>query len=183
MKSGRTTYEMWDDYGAWLVDRVGFRKKRYGKLMAKLHNVPFRFSIRLDESRASDGIRLRDEYALEHDLLYPKFGQDCSVLEMLVGLALRVEYEYIGDPKDEHPERFFWEMVENLFDMEHHWKQCTDDEFDDLYVDFVLNRWLSRSFRSNGEGSIFPLKTPIRNQRQVEIWSQMNAYLTERYPI
>ena len=175
--------KLWDSYGAWLIDRVGLRKKRYEDLLFELHNIPFRFSIPLDENRVADGLEIRDEYGLEMDFLSPVFkDRKCSVLEMLVALAIRIECEYIGDPREEHPEKIFWEMIENLFDIERNWRLC-GPEANFEFVHRTVDSWLDRRFSYDGKGSIFPLKNPDCDQRNVEIWGQMNRYLMENYPI
>lgn len=176
--------KLWDDYGDWLVDRVGFKRKdRYFELFATLHNIPFRFYITLDKNREADGLDLREEFALSMGYPEVKFDEGCSVLEMLVGLAIRVEREYIGDPKEEHPEGFFWEMIQNVLGMDKYWRYCSGPRYSEAYVERIINTWLDRDFRYDGYGSIFPLKNPSRDQREVEIWDQMNEYLMENYPM
>ena len=46
-----------------------------------------------------------------------------------------------------------------------------------------LQIWMQRCFKSDGNGSIFPLKCAKKDQRGVEIWYQMQAYIAENYPI
>ena len=175
--------KIWDEYGDWLIDRVGFKKKRYENLLHELHMIPFSFTIALDEGRVSDGLELRDEFYLEMGYISLIFdGRKCSVLEMLVALAIRIEGEYIGDPREEHPERIFWEMIENLFNIETNWRLC-GPEIDRAFVCKTVDIWLKRRFKYDGKGSIFPLKKPDCDQTCVEIWGQMNRYLMENYPI
>lgn len=168
----------WDDYGAWLLRRVGFHDDNYRLLMAELHNSPFEFFVDHDDNRAEDGISLRDEFGTKLGFRRIEFDRECSVLEMLVALAIRIENEYIGDPEDEHPELIFWEMVKNLG-----LDRCTDARFNETYVFNVLKKWIQRDFHKNGHGSIFPLRRSSRDQTKVEIWGQMNEYLSEKYAI
>lgn len=178
--------DLWEDYGYWLVERVGLKEvkaRKFSKLLADLHNIPFRYSIALDENRAADGFDLRDEYSLSIGVPEIRFDRDCSVLEMLVGLAIRIDCEYIGDPGDEHPEHIFWEMIENLFDFERYYRNCSDERYERNFVISRVEKWLDRTFDPSGHGSIFPLKRPLMDQRKIEIWSQMNGYLSEKYPI
>lgn len=173
----------WEDYGYWLMERVGFKRKRYENLLLELHYITFHYSIGLDGNRVSDGLELREEYALENDMLDVKFKDaKCSVLEVLTALAIRIEYEYIGDPREEHPEKIFWEMIENLFNIERNWRLC-GPEIDRQFVHYTVEKWLNRGFEPDGRGSIFPLKNPDCDQTEIEIWSQMNRYLMENYPI
>lgn len=170
--------KMWETYGVWLVDRVGFCKKNYTRLMGQLHDTPFEVYIRNDENRAEDGLALRDEFGEYLGLNHADFERDCSVLEMLVALSIRIEEEYIGDPNDPHPEDIFWELVTNLG-----LAKYSDDNFDYDVVFDILKRWLYRDFDSDGEGSIFPVMYPDQDQTKIEIWEQMIGYLSEKYPL
>lgn len=168
----------WDRYGEWLLERVGFDRPNYDILMTELHNNPFEFFVDHDDNRAEDGISLRDEFGADLGFRHIEFDKPCSVLEMLVALAIRIEDEYIGDPEDEHPEIIFWEMVCNLG-----LDRCSDKRFNKGYVNSVLKKWIRRDFNKSGHGSIFPLRKPTRDQTRIEIWSQMNEYLSENYPL
>lgn len=176
----RVKDRIWADYRAWLLWRVGFENirghDRYEQLMEQLMDSPFEYQIPRDENRARDGLDLRDEFFSDSGIRGSFEEEDCMVLEMLIGLSIRIENEYIGDPAEVHPERIFWEMIKNLgldrFD---------DRHYDRDYIFEKLGRWLKREFRRNGEGSIFPLRHPRQDQREIEIWSQMNEYLSENY--
>ena len=169
--------QLWDEYGIWLVNHVRLRKMGYSQLMKRLHDTPFIYILERDGNRADDGINLREEFYREKDMDVGVYDHrdDCSVLEMLVALAIRITDEYIGDPDENHPEWIFWEMIRNLglndFD---------DWQYDSKRVDMILNHWMYRDFSYDGRGSIFPVKDPRRNQRSIEIWSQMNEYLSEK---
>ena len=169
--------QLWWEYGLWLVHRVGFRKFGYMQLMDQLHNTPFIYILERDQNRADDGIVLREEFYREKDIDIGVYDHrdDCSVLEMLVALAIRITDEYIGDPAEIHPEQIFWEMIGNLGLNWYRDKRYNDDD-----VEFILDDWLNRCFEPDGRGSIFPLKHPHQDQRRIEIWSQMNAYLSEK---
>lgn len=168
----------WMEYMNWLLRRVGFEKKGYGLLMEELHNTEFVWVIERDKNRAGDGINLRDEF-LEGVFDYSSesiIGQPCSVLEMLVAFSIRIDAEYTGAPGDPHPEKIFWEMICNL-ELNYY-----DDKafgWHDIYQ--ILDTWLNRDFDPDGKGSIFPLRKTHRDQRDLEIWSQMQEYLSERY--
>ena len=38
-----------------------------------------------------------------------------------------------------------------------------------------------RTYDSNGYGGLFPLRNPREDQRKVELWYQLNAYLLEQF--
>lgn len=170
------TNMVWDAYKDWLLeDKVKWDRKGYSKLMNTLHNIPFEFSMYRDDNRADDGVALRYEFLDRYDIR-GDFEEDPMVLEVLVALAIRIEDEYIGDPSDPNPSYIFWEMCCNL-----ELDRYTDRYFDEESIYAIIEGWLSRDFSYDGEGSIFPIKHPIQDQRKIEIWSQMQEYLSENY--
>jgi hypothetical protein len=48
-------------------------------------------------------------------------------------------------------------------------------------VNQILTNLVERTYQKNGKGGLFPLKQPAKDQRRVEIWYQMAAYLNENY--
>lgn len=167
-----------DLYFEWLLEQVDC-PENFRLLMKKLYDRPFTIIIKRDENRIGDGLALRDRFADEYgDLRYDDIPSgDCSVLEMMVALACRIEDDIMHDPSigDRSPE-WFWIMISNLrldgMDNEH---------FDPHNVDNILNVLLNRTYFMNGSGGLFPLKTPKINQRRVEIWYQMSAFIEENF--
>lgn len=168
----------WEEYERWLETIVASRSKHNGDgIPFFLFHNEFTFRMSRDRNRAEDGVALRRKYlnAPRNPELPGWQTEPCTVLEMLIALAIRVDNEYIGDPNRPNPGAFFWEMVENLrlipilsaYGMRENRKK--------------LRKWLDRGFEYNGFGSIFPLHQPRNDQREIEIWDQMNAYLFENY--
>lgn len=178
----KKTIVTWFNYENWLVERIGFEENReYRKLIGTLHSIPFLSRISRDRNREDDGLMLREEFCSEMGLSGDEVDQftnerPCSVLEMLIALAIRVDNEWIGDPGEAHPEEFFWEMLVNLGLAKYH-----NRHFHEFLVENIVLKWLDREFEPDGKGSIFPLKHPHRDQRNIEIWSQMLAYVNENY--
>lgn len=168
------------DYFAWLCELIHATDGEvpYLILAKELHKIEFTWSVPNDDNRASDGLKLRDEYS-SRDSQY--LDGPCSMLEMLIGLSRRMDFE-LSKPDDDgdYTPKYFWEMIYNL---------GLVDYDDDRYV--MLNRetpmrgvirtLLDREYCSTGYGGLFPLNYPDTDQRDVEIWYQMNAYLEERY--
>ena len=77
-----------------------------------------------------------------------------------------------------------WEIIENLG-----LKRYDDDQFGDNFVRCkieireILSMLNNRSYKRNGVGGMFPLLFPEKNQKKVEIWYQMQAYINEEYRI
>ena len=166
------------DYYQWLLERIeGYKEPyyNYSLLLHELHSIEFKWKISNDSNRAGDGIRLRWIYMDEQNIadIFYKDNIPCSVLEMLIGLSVRIDSEIMGGGTTTE---LFWSMIDNL-DL----SRCTDDNFSGDYVRQQVDKWLKRVFNWNGEGSPFPLKKAHYDQRKVEIWFQMCGYLNENY--
>lgn len=173
--------KIWDDYMRFLILRANLQQfKDLEKIFKLLHNISFSYVLYRDNNRAEDGVALRkiyleNNYLADH-LLKMFQNRECSVLEMLIGLAIRVDNEYIGDPGEEHPEYFFIEMIENL-------GLCRLKQGPHMnrVVYTIAKTWMDRKFKRNGQGSPFPVKYDDRDQRELEIWDQMNSYVNENF--
>lgn len=170
------------DYYQWLLDKVLINDQRasYWLLIAKLFKHQFYYSIPNDDNRAVDGQKLREKFCEEtgQHCEYSVFDFECTILEVLIALAYRAEFEMqeIGDNLD--MKGWFWLFLRNL-DLE----KFTDDDFGDYTpsADVILHNFVTRSYAKNGKGGLFPLASPHADQRKVEIWYQFNAYVLENY--
>lgn len=171
--------KQWQLYGKWLIRVNKIYKTGYTNLLDVLHEVDFQWVLPKDRNRAEDGLYKRLLYEDEYKVDFQ--GRPCSVLEMLVSLANRVDSEYIGSPSDPRPDLFFWEMLENL-SLDHYTNRYFDrSSHAEAEILDILKVWMGRDFRKNGVGSPFPLTNDRRDQRKREIWDQMNAYLYENF--
>lgn len=170
-----------------LVKEDAPERKDYWMLLSDLQAFKFYWSVEHDENRAQDGIDLRRRY-LEGEWWAngeEALSGECSMLEMLIALAERMAFELAGT--DVSPDIYrtgscFWEMVENLG-----LTRYSDGEYERLNGPFVVNKTLhdvvTRNYDETGVGGIFPLRGDYGDQRCVELWYQMQEYLTERYDI
>jgi hypothetical protein len=142
-----------------------------------MHQVEFSALVPYDENRIAVAAGLRNQFQKFTGPLGPEELSDlltpnASVFEVLVGLA--------GSADDMIPltlRTWFQIFIENL----------GLDRYDDDYVmkrstwpaERIINTFNNRSYRPNGRGGIFPLKHPQHDQREVELWYQMGAYMTE----
>lgn len=168
-----------NDYFAWLYDIAcenRFSEQvSYKKLLVQLHNTPFTYRILMDENRIGDGLELRDRFA---DLrcirdIDERLDAPCSVLEVMLGLAIRCEQTIMDDPK--HGDRtatWFWNMVGSLG-----LGGMRDDMYDRLFVRDTLKHFLQGNYQPNGKGGLFTIKNCDVDLRDVEIWTQMLWYL------
>ena len=178
-----TRYEIYDEYFEWLYhivcenrysDEISFRK-----LLTHLHDVRFKYFIPKDQNRAEDGVALRLRFV--HDRGYDNMENrildildfPCSVLEMMIALAIRCEVDIMDDPQvGDRTTQWFWEMVVSLG-----LGSQQDTRYDAQYVDTVLDIFLHREYEPNGKGGLFTIKHCDRDLRDVEIWHQLCWYL------
>lgn len=168
-----------EEYFEYLKGQISMGVIRHQNLLAYLFDTPFTWSYKIptDANRAKDGMFLRDRYANETGdyLLYSDRLEPCSILEMLVALSIRIEEDIMAEPGEEKPEKWFWEMIKNLG-----LYPATDKVYREDLVEGVVKAWLSRSYEANGNGGLFPLHHPKKDQRLCSIWDQMNFYLNEK---
>lgn len=147
----------------------------YRKLLSHLHDVEFAYSMPMDQNRAEDGIDLRWRFACERDYMdcYMDIDGPCSVLEMMVALAIRCEEGIMDDPTiGDRTGQWFWEMIVNLG-----LGAMDDRRYDRHHVDISIDRLLNRDYEYNGKGGLFTVRGSNRDLRDMEILHQLYAYL------
>lgn len=167
-------------YFTWLYSQVGSvknrnRAKTYWKLLRILHGKEFTWTnIEKDANRAKDGMNLRRDFLrvnpqFEEDPMW--MGMGCSMLELLVSLASWLAFEGDGET-----DVWFWALIDNLGLLD-----FTDaNPPDEFTVNYILDKVINRDYARNGAGGLFPLQRTRDDQRKVELWYQLNAYLLER---
>lgn len=166
-------------YLRWLYAQIGNVRHRnpqltYWALARQMYAKEFVWFTPNDDNRCEDGLDIRHEFAAEYhmdvDELWLTMG--CSFLEMLIGLSRRLAFE-----DDREPRGWFWRLIENL-DLE----EFTDRNYNPRAVsrvDEVMDTVIWRTYHHDGRGGLFPLEHPTADQRDVEIWYQLCAYLLE----
>ncbi len=168
-------------YFEWLCDEMcGERYPReisYDLLFRYLHETDFRYLIPRDRDRADDGISLRYRFGLLQRDYSAEFVEDvldgpCSVLEMIVALAIKFEENVMDNPRmGNRTRQWFWRMMTNLG-----LGNMTDDNFDERYVEDVVNRFLNREYHPDGHGGLFVIRNCEYDLTTVDIWSQLCWY-------
>jgi len=153
-------------------DRFG---NSYRSLFEYLYSKPFWWDsdfMPMDRNRALDGIDLRERYGCSNDILQ----EPCSVLEMLIALAIRIEDQFMTNyDEGNRTSQWFWIMLTNLG-----LNGMDDDHFDEYEADRIIDRFLNREYEADGsEGGIFVLEKPFRDLRDVELWIQANWFIGE----
>lgn len=169
------------DYWIWLRKLIGANDpesewSHYFALLWALHTTEFYATVEMDENRAEDGKELRTYFKEATGKDSSVIDGPCSVFEMMVALSRRYDGE-VGDINAQNVPDIFWGMVKrlNLYEMD-------DDHFDQEKVSSILMSFLDRTYEKDGFGGLFPLVNPREDQRKVEIWYQMQAYIIENDP-
>lgn len=166
-------------YLVWLYSQVGDpevknRTRTYWRLLKLLFTKEFVWLVPNDDNRIEDGKDLRYEFVdqsglADVDLHWIHMG--VSMLELLVGLSRRLAFMTDCEPRD-----CFWTLIENIGLRDYN----DGYRFSDHEVEYVLDKIIWRTYDETGRGGLFPLKSAEEDQRGVELWYQMSAYVLER---
>jgi len=167
-----------ESYFLWLYNQSGFIDSRssdrtHWQLAKFLHQKEFVWLIPNDDNRVEDGRELRFEFAQGKSLPEAWLYLGCSMFEMLIALARRLAFEAGRMPE------YWFEFLLNNLDLY---------KYDDRHfrgaehiIDRRLEAVIFRTYKRNGEGSLFPPVENGEDQRQVEIWYQMSTFLMNRH--
>jgi len=165
-------------YFDWLYAKVhldGVPFDTYCGLLKVIFRTEFVWLLSGDDNRAEDGTDLRMEFLKQnkkgfHSMSW--FDDGCSVLEMFIALSRRAEFDTDIPSID-----WFWRFINNLG-----LGDQKDQNFDIDYINEVLYRFVWRLYEYDGEGGLFPLRHPSRDQRTTELWYQFSEYINENEP-
>lgn len=169
-------------YFGWLYSKVAYTENptpslTYYTLLRDLHATEFAYILTGDDNRAEDGLDLRREFVREAMLPNepPELSRHipCSVLEMLIAFARRINF----DDDSRTPREWFWVFMENLGlrDLSDSYPGVSERVYQ-VMEQFV---WRTYSFSGNG-GGLFPLRQPEQDQTRVELYYQFCAWLVEQ---
>jgi hypothetical protein len=161
-------------YLLWLEPQLGVdqQPRRYSNLIRLLGTKPFVWLVPHDNNRIEDGLDIRREFyaktSIKGDL------GPCSVLEVLVALSRSLSFIADGSASG-----WAWQLLCNLNldkvpDPIGPKKARTTDE--------ILEALVWRTYSKDGQGGFFPLAWPEQDQRDVELWYQMQYYADEIHP-
>jgi len=165
-------------YFTWLCSQVGDLElnnptRTYWRMMKQLYTKEFVWIVPNDDNRIEDGKDLRYEFVDQSGLsdVDPSWVQlPCSMFELMVGLSRRFAFVVDGEPRD-----LFWLLVENADLLDYN----DSNKYYESEVDTIMDRIIWRTYQSDGQGGFFPLKSPRADQRKIELWYQLNAYVIE----
>lgn len=145
-------------------------KSWYG-VVEDLQNREFTYTIPLDENRYLDGLKFRKS-------IEPFRSGPCTVLEMICGLADRMETEIMQNTLyGDRTGQWVTQMVNSMGLC-----RLDDDHYDKRKSNDIITRFLNREYEPNGKGGLFTFRKPVPGDpREVEIWWQMQWWLSENY--
>lgn len=168
-----------ESYLEWLYGQVADSDVKdprltHWKLLRQMFQKEFAWIIPNDDNRMEDGKELRREFVRDINLddIDPHWADlGCSFLELMVGLSRHMAFNAGGEPY-----YWFWRLMENIglndiSDAKRVAKRKVDDAMDNVI-------W--RQYEPDGSGGFFPLREPNKDQRGVELWYQLSAYVLEQ---
>lgn len=169
-------------YRDWLYNQInperetGTEIKHYREVCEHMDRVVFDFSVPNDDNRAADAKELRYEFLQEvtihSDYEVDFVRPDASLFEVIVSICRRLDFL-----AERGVNRWFRVLLENLGLDGCHDEAITPRETE--RIDQILHRLNSRRYKANGRGGLFPLSKSVPDQREMELWNQMNAYVLE----
>ena len=172
------TTDVEERYLVWLCGLVvsegrDRRLHRSEKMLRSLFYEPFYHFVPNDDNRASEGQGLRDKFMDDTKVKLDQrsYFRPCSILEMLIALSERMAFQIFNPMKEAEPDLpgCFWEIIDNL--------KLKPNQSNTR----IVQKLQKREYMESGLGGMFPLEDPREDQRAIEIWYQMMAYLNENY--
>lgn len=173
------------DYLRWLATQIrgevdGNQGRTYDTLLTIMFEKEFIWRIANDDNRLADGLDLRVDFCHQANVQMGDAGAflskahpvpPCSFLEVLIALSRRLEFNAGGSANG-----WAWELMTNLV---LHRLGDPVGRSKARRIHDILDRCIWRNYEPNGVGGFFPLHHPNEDQRQVEIWYQMSAFIGE----
>lgn len=172
--------DLMHDYFEWLVSVV--EADEYLDLCEYLFNTDFYYIVPMDDNRYADGISIRYKFGDHADIPNTVIAREidnrpCSVFEMMVALASRMEDDIAYQERyGDRTSLWFKDMLKSLGLI-----NMTDGRFNERRAEHIIEMFLERMYKENGEGGLFTLNYIPKDVdlRDVEIWYQANWYLNE----
>lgn len=145
-----------------------------------MHQVEFTPLVPFDENRAAVALTFRDQFRAAAGSLGPGEIEEltappCSVFEVLCGLAWQANDQMIPLSMSV----WFQIFIENLGLDKYPDEVINAAGRAAFNVEKIVNKFNNREYSPDGRGGIFPLRRPQHDQREVELWFQMGAYITQ----
>ena len=149
-------------------------------ILRLLERTEFVVTHSKDVNRVEDAKGLRNEYRA----IFGPYGGipegPASVLEVLIALAQRGEWDVMHDPElGDRTYVWFWTMIYNLGLDQFAYRGALDRLDVDLKVTKILENFMARKYAKDGKGGIFQNKTGQIDMRKEELWNQICYYFDQ----
>lgn len=149
--------------------------RRYEQLLRLLYSIEYIPACDMDNNRVADACEFRARWE-EHTGNY--VGEMIfSVLEVLIALSVRVEFNIMNNEKyGDRTGLWFWEMMANtgidIYD---------DTAYDETAIRVAVNHAMSGRIDRDGNGGFFVVESSKYDMRKGDLWKQFMWYLTQLY--
>lgn len=174
--------EIKNQYFNWLIELVlpnEIDRINYHELLKTLYFYEYVPSMDRDINRIADAYELRKTFSFKcnfpFDYIVTDLNEQCSMLEMMVALSNRIEDTIMFDPEyGNRIDVWFKEMLSSMLLIEQ-----TNSNYDAEWINYRIKIFNNRQYEVNGQGSLFTVSNPNVDMRDLEIWYQMQLYLSE----
>lgn len=167
------------EYFDWLYSLVMSDDESYIVLCEFLDDIDFNYIHQMDGNRLEDGISMRYRFAYDKSIPPAIISREldnkpCSVFEMMVALAVRMEEDVMDSAEyEDRTGIWFRDMLKSLT-----LEDMVNRNFDKDRAEKVIDAFLLRRYQQNGRGGLFTINNhPESDLRKVEIWYQAMWYL------
>ena len=119
------------------------------------------------------GLRYRYSIYVKRDDVIDILNEPCSVLEMVLALAIRCEDTIMANVRyGDRTTQWFWSMIKNLG-----LSYMTDERFNKDEAIRIIYKFMERQYEPNGRGGLFYMPDRNEDLTQIDIWTQLCWYL------
>lgn len=168
-------------YFDWLCELVKIEEQTlyWNDILYALYTSEFVVVHPKDANRIGDAMELRNDF---RGIFGPCRGmyEPANVLEVLIALARRGEWEIMHDPDlGDRTHLWFWTMIYNLGLEKYAYRGALNAPDIDEKVFKIIENFVERGYGRDGNGSIFLDKSGQVNFKKEELWNQMCFYFDQ----
>lgn len=169
-----------------LLDANFDGKDSYDHLLDQLYKKElfYNFEVANDCNRAIDGLELRNDWRSMNGQPIISWNEDvdlCTFLEMMCGLAMRVEFEMwdVNNKINFFTQHWFWVLANNAgFTKYTDLYFETDPNRSKIAIHDICEKIQHRLYDPDGTGGFFPSDDTLQINK--ELWYQMDYYVYRR---
>lgn len=173
----QSNYVRSEEYYEYLVGFVGKSLGPFSmeRLLRHLYSTEFKYLDEFDKNRFDDGIHMRYRFIFDMERSGEHYDKKtpANMLEVMVGLAVKIEAIMAETMFGDRTHSWFWSMCSSLG-----LNGQYDEFFDADYVDDILARFNRKEYDPDGHGGLFWIRNYEGDMRELEIWTQADRWLS-----